>query len=296
MFKYIFLCTVGITGLIACGPKSNPQETNTVLTAYRLIDEQRTDEAISLLESELSVNPKNDEYKTILASAYAHKAGIKIQKLAPMVNQSEKIKGLNRRISVSSSEESTNERVSKLAANMGGLFTSLAGFFEVYASIPLVNTEQVSYLNQSIAILESLEQPKQENALYRGILRIVLLKYRLADGFIGEFIPPAIEAKDLGSDSDTNSNKQSCRIDFVEVATNAANVAKILIDVCNDIALANPQHANQMRQASQQLTDVLSNIMTSTSTVTALDEVASLFLKETAIQNGLGKIIKCGGS
>jgi NRPS condensation-like uncharacterized protein len=73
-------------------------------------------------------------------------------------------------------------------------------------------------------------------------------------------------------------------------------MGKLLIDIYNDIGFANPKQAVDMRKMAEQTSDSVTNLTIATTTVTVLDEAANIFLRQAAIQNGFGKIIKCGGN
>lgn len=285
ILKVTLVLSLAVSTLFGCGTKNESQQNDTVLKAYRLIDEQRTDEAIELLESSLTQDPSNSEYKAVLASAYAHKAGIKIQKLVPVINQSDKLKKMNDKIPEIGSNQSTTEKVNAGALNIAMLLTRFAGFFEAYASVPLVDKNQATYLTHAIYLLNDIgAQIKQEDVLYRAVLEIVLFKHILAEGLIGEFIAP--QTKD----------EQTCRIDLGNVNDTVVKLGKLMIDIYNDIGFANPKQAGDMKKMAEQTSDSVSNITIATTTVTVLDEAATIFLRQAAIQNGFGKIIKCGGN
>ncbi len=285
LLKVTLVLSLAFSALFGCGTKSESQQNDNVLKAYRLIDEQRTDEAIELLETSLTQDPSNTEYKKVLASAYAHKAGIKIQKLVPALNQSDKLKKLNDKLPELASSQSTTEKVNAGALNIALLLTRFAGFFEAYASVPMVDNSQAAYLTHAIYLLNDIgSQIKQEDVLYRAVLEIVLFKHILSDGLIGEFIAP--KTKD----------EQTCRIDLGNVNDTIVRLGKLMIDVYNDIGFANPKQAGDMKKMAEQTSDSISNITIATTTVTVLDEAATLFLKQAALQNGFGKIIKCGGN
>lgn len=177
--------------LLGCGTKNDTQQSEPVLKAYRLIDEQRTDEAIELLESSLVQEPANSEYKVVLASAYAHKAGIKIQKLVPVIIQSDKLKRMNVQIPEIGHNQQPNKAVNAGALNIALLLNRFAGFFETYASVPIVTPDQATYLTHAIYLLNDVgAQIKQEDVLYRAVLEVVLFKHILTEGLIGEFAAP----------------------------------------------------------------------------------------------------------
>ena len=267
------------------GSKNEGVRNDTVLEAYRLIDDQRTDEAIQLLETSLVADPSKSEYKVVLASAYAHKAGIKIQKLVPMLTQSDKIKKLNDQSLDASLDDSVSGKVNSGALNIARLLTKFSGFFEAYALVPTVTKNQAVYLTHAIYLLNDVGNDlKPEDVLYRAVLETVLFKYFLAEGFIGELIEP--KAKD----------QVSCRLDLGNVNDSIVKMGKLLIDICNDIGYVNPKQAVDMKKIAEQVSESVTNLTIATTAVTAADEAANIFLKQVAIQNGFGKIIKCGGS
>ena len=53
--------------LVSCANEDGSSSHDPVLAAYQLIDEQRTDEAIALLEGELKKEPEKYELKVALA-------------------------------------------------------------------------------------------------------------------------------------------------------------------------------------------------------------------------------------
>lgn len=278
---FIFLALV----FSGCGSQKNEGVRNdTVLDAYRLIDDQRSDEAIQLLETSLAQDPSKSEYKVVLASAYAHKAGIKIQKLVPLLTQSDKIKKLGEPNLNSPTAATTSQRVNASAQNIAKLLSKFSGFFEAYALIPQVSKDQATYLTHAVYLLNDIGSAlKPEDVLYRAVLETVLLKYELAEGFIGELIEP-----------ETHGDK-TCRLNLGNINDSVIRMGKLLIDICNDIGFVKPKEASDMKKIADQVSESVTNITMATTAVTVADEAANIFLKEAALQNGFGKIIKCGG-
>lgn len=278
--KLIFAALFLVVSLGACGSKNEP-----VLNAYRLIDEHRTDEAIELLENALQENPDNAEYKAVLASAYAHKSGVRIQNLVPAINQTDKLKNISDKLPVVSNEKSASENVNTSARNVVVLLSRFAYVFDAYSSIPVIEKTQANYLRHAIFLLNDIGSTiKPEDALYRAVLELVLFKHILAENIIGEF-----------KDSE-NKNQNSCRIDLGNVNDTIVQLGKLVIDIYNDIGITQPRQAEAMKKSAAQVADLVSNFTIFTTTVTAIDEAANILLKQTALQNGFGKIIKCGGS
>lgn len=268
---------------LGCGKKADNKKDEPFLKAYRLIDEQRTDEAIELLEDLLSKEPKNIQAKSVLASAYAHKSGVKIQKLIPVLNQTEKLKQLDEKTSDSALNLEKNERVNASAIQISNFFSRYSSIIETYALVPLVNKEQSIYLQHAIYLLNSIgNEIHSEDVLYRAILEIILFKYVISDGLIGEFIEPQ------------NKTLESCKIDLSTVSNSIIKGGKLLIDIFNDFGFANPKQSAEMRALSDKTAESISNLTLAVTAVAIADEASNIFLKNEAIQHGFGKAIKCG--
>lgn len=267
-----------------CGKQQNHNE-DTVLKAYRLIDEQRTDEAIELLEGELNKTPNNNEYKSVLASAYAHKAGIKIQKLVPVISQADRLKKLKEKYEGIDKKSSFSNQLNKLALNASSLFIKLSSMMEAYASVPVLSVDQATYLRHAIYILNSIgKSATQEDVLYRAILEVVLFKHILSENLIGEFMEPATK------------DELKCRIDLGNLNDTLINLGKLLIDIYNDLGFANPKQAGDMKKLSLETSEAISDLTMTTTTIAVLDEASTIFLKQAVVQYGFGKIIKCNGN
>lgn len=253
-----------------------------VLKSYRLIDEQRTDEAIELLESELASDPDNYEYKITLASAYAHKGGMKVQKFVPAVSKADKMKDLKLSLEDVDDKASVSNQVNTTAINVARLLTQFAQFFEVYAVIPVINSDQATYIKHAIYLLnETDDRLKPEDALYRAILGIIMFKHILAEGLIGEFVKP--------------EGSETCRFDLGNVNDTFVELGKTLIGVLNDIGYANDDQAKDLKTTSDEVADTVSNLTLATTSLMVIDEASSMFLQQAVIQHGFGKLIKCGG-
>lgn len=280
------LITIVISiGILFTGCSSVKQDKtmDPALEAYRLIDEQRTNEAIQLLEDSLDKHPDNAEYKVVLASAYAHKAGVRIQTLVPIFSQAGKIKKANAQIKDADLNKSNSERVNDGALAIANLLTQYAGIFEAYTSIPFVNPELAIYLRQAIQLLNSIGPSiKSEDILYRVVLEVVLFKHIVAEGFIGEFLEPK------------EKNSSTCRVDISRINDTVIKAGKLLIDIYGDIGLVDPKQTENMNQQSRKVSESVSTFTMATTAAIIFDEATNVFLKQAAIQSGFGKIIKCG--
>ncbi len=283
VIKYI-LSIVFIISCFGCNGKKQERRDDTVLNAYRLIDEDRNDEAIELLESALAGDPSNYQYTTVLASAYAHKAGVRIQNLVPVIQKSSELKKLTEDKLKTGLGETVSAKMNEGVLAIASTLIRFSSILETYASVPNISKTQSTYLIHSIYLLNSLGTKIQaEDIIYRVVLEVILFKYLLAEGFVGEFVEPKVK------------EEGSCRIDLGNVNDAIIRTGKLLVDIINDLGFANPKQAEEMKRLANETSDTISSLTIATTAVTVVDEVANIFLKQTAIQNGFGKIIKCGG-
>ncbi|OQW51111.1 MAG: hypothetical protein A4S09_10430 [Proteobacteria bacterium SG_bin7] len=268
---------------MGCQPREK-READPILEAYRLIDEQRTDEAIALLENELRKNDSNIELRVVLASAYAHKGGIKIQKLFPVVNSIDKINKSKEKLGDVSKQKNINEKTNTVLLNAANLMIRASRFLDAYAAIPAADRKQVEYIRHAILLLSEISNTalKPEDVLFRAILEIVLLKHILAENFIGEL-------------SATDDPKK-CDLDIAKINSNIVVTGKLLIDIFNDIGFVKSTSATDMKHLTEETIDVVESLKSLFSAAEALDEVGKTFLNESIIQSGFGKMLKCGGN
>ncbi|MBT4760766.1 MAG: hypothetical protein HOO06_03625 [Bdellovibrionaceae bacterium] len=259
--------------------------TSVVLSSYRLIDSGRTNEAIELLEAELetesSVKVRYD-INMALASAYAHKSGINIQSLIPVLKKAETINTLKKTFSDEPKNNSTSAEVNMEARRVSYSLIKVSQAFEAYASIPVISVMKSNYIRKAIEILEEPgSSVNPEDALYRALIKIILFKHLLAENLLGEFIQP-------------KNTAEECRINLGAVNDDIIELGKVLIDVFNDIGFANGSLAEDMRVLSEKTAEMVSSLTLGTTSLIVIDEASSVFFRRSIIENGFGKIIKCG--
>jgi len=269
--------------LVGCAKRGDKQE-STVLHAYRLIDAHRTEEAIELLEKQSAREPENVELRVVLASAYAHMGGVKVQKLVAAINSGDKLERLNENLPAIDSKLSLSEQSDRVARNIATLMVRYAGVFQVYATVPTVTQQQAVYIQHGIDILSGLgSKLKPEDAIYKAVLEVVLLKHFLAENFFGEFSVPK------------TVNLKTCALNVDKLGDAAVVVGKFLIDIYNDIGYANPKQAEQMKKQADDTADIVSNLTMFLTSAAVLDQASSIYLREVAIMQGFGKMVKCSG-
>lgn len=282
LFLKISLALILLQG---CGRSHETQKQDVVLESYRLIDSQRTDEAIELLEDALKNDPENYDYQATLASAYAHKSGIKIQRLIPAVNQISKTKLDSDLINQIESNSPLISKIDKNILVFIGSISKISRYLQIFDSLPTIEKNQKIYLEQAIGKLNDLGgRIKPEDAIYRAALEIILFKHIFNEELLGQ--PLAVSEKET----------DTCHVDLLKLNSTVSSLGKLLIDIFGDIGFANPNQAESMKKLAEQTSQSILNISNTITTVTAIDEASNLFLKQSLIQSSFGKILKCGGS
>ncbi len=334
----IFVCALSIFLNTGCGRHHTAESTK--VRAYRLIDAQRTDEAIALIEMALDKDPGNYEYKVVLASAYAHKAGFRIQRLISVMDHAKEMSGIkdpeklqthgaaieaaekreienkktdvkpedaapnslagavppNRSTGKAESKEndtiSQSQRVDNALNQINVTLNRFNAALRIYESIPSVRKDEVVYLQQAIEILNELGSTiKQPEALYRGALEIVLFKYILAENLIGDVAVNGFSP--LGGDSIATS--KDCRVNVGNLNDNVILLGNTLVSIFTDMAIANPKNGKDSMRLAESTAGVISQMTLTTTSLVALDDVSNVVFKQTILQNGFGKLIRCGG-
>lgn len=283
-FKALLL--LGLCVFMGCKKKPKQPKEDTVVKAYRLIDEQRTSEAIDLLEEELKKDSSihNNEIKFVLASAYAHNAGIKIQVLVPAVTQLYKFQNATKKKKLAQQYSASGKPVNKIAVTVSAMFNQISATLETYAAIPGVTEAQVDFLKHAIELINSIEAPvTQEQALYRAVLKIILFKYMMEESLLTA--PASI---DVAIVEDKN-----CVINIKKLNESLVPLGKLLITIFNDMAIANPRHSESLTKTSTEINTQLAEMALASNTFSVMDEFSASLIKRSALELGLGKMIKC---
>lgn len=285
-FQTLQFILVGVVIAALCGctyNKSNENETP-VLKAYRLIDQQRSDEAIEIMERALEAEPDNYEYKVTLASAYSHKAGLKIQKLVPVILKAQESEQnrtqLEKKLSISTNAQ--NDQAQKYVINLVTLLMQFSGYIETYRAIPEIDADKVIYLKYAVQLLyETGNQIKKSDALLRSIMNVVLFKHIVAKNFM------------YGSEIRPEGSYEECNLDFKKINEKLEEPAKILIDVFSDVGLVYPDQAVKMNENSMKVTDSVGELLTGAVKVAEMDQASKIFLARTSSQYSLGQFVLC---
>lgn len=273
----------------ACSSKEQElKEGDVLLTSYRLIDEQRTDEAISLLELELKKNQGDYDLQVALASAYAHKGGFKIQKLMPAFKSADEIKKLakeRKKQQKPSTEKPKKEEIQltgsdRTTRDISDLLVKASKFVNIYTSIPSITVEEAVYLNHAIYLLDELKSSiLPPEALYRAVLRIVQLKHLIAKDF---------------QENEFSSEGFTCNDGLTQGTKRLLDVSQVIVHIISDLVIVNPKDAEVLNSITLQISESVSHLTSVSTSLIVLEETSNAYLQQSAIQQGFGNLFKCG--
>lgn len=190
----ILLITTGLV-LVGCGPKADHPRDRLKL-AYEKIDKSQYDEAIADLK-ELVADTNSDRAREALASAYAARAGVSVkgywQFIASFAVPNYEYGDLNQRFITralkDSEERGESSPLAALAKGMEPLIQSLSLVQEYAYRLellkPLANYPNEDF-DRALALLGEVDPQRRGSYLYRGLLRLVLIKtllYQRAESF-----------------------------------------------------------------------------------------------------------------
>lgn len=267
----LFLLFILLQG---CNQSKNKNQQDPILKSYQLIDEQRTDEAISLLEGEILKSPEDVKLNITLASAYAHKAGVKLQKLVGIVLQIKK--SIENRKKIKREKEKAGTTLAKSSKGFSELLIKINSFIDVFESIPNIDQKDSVYLKHAIFLLSSLgnKLPKKEY-LYKAILEVILFKYTLNDTLIEEI------------NENVLLSEQSCKIDYSLLSESMINITKLYIMILIDLSIGtDSNYDEELKIAENSLSELSLN-------PNVLKDQSDLILKQNLVQFGFGRVIEC---
>ena len=281
-----FLLIASVSVLVSCGAKKElNRDQEIIVQAYRLIDADRTDEAMQLMEEAVRKEPDNYEFRSVLASAYAHKGNFRVQRFISIINKSRAFSDVTKKLKQAMAENERNKstnQINTFVLNVAHLMTLNANFFQMYIEIPLLSPKDIVYIKQAIYTLDEFEDKiKPEDALFRAILRILLFKHVLSENLLGEFTPPAKKSVD------------TCKLDFVRVNDHVIELSKTLIATLRDLSISHPKKELKYAELSGEIAEIASSVSLAITGISVLDEVSEMFLKDLALQHQLGKLIRC---
>ncbi|WP_413560450.1 hypothetical protein [Bdellovibrio sp. HCB209] len=196
---------------------------------FDYLDAHNYDQGIAYFEDLLKQDP-HPQVRMALASAYAARAGIKIENIYNFIAVKHEPQ-MRLQLSGLNFSEQTNETVKSLEA-----------FLAQWEQVPNVSKDGRLDLDKAVKILS--ETDNSGARLYSAMLRVVVLKRNVGDG---------VQQWDLRFNS---TSKKICTKDIQPWWDWAERVFGVLDKLGTDIELAFPKKQEELRQYREQLDDV----------------------------------------
>jgi hypothetical protein len=269
---------------------SKPTDTTALIKGYKLIDSNRSDEAIISLETAVQSDPQNPDKLIALSSAYAAYAGVSIPTLFPVIDKMLIKKDLvailkdmkKNRLDFDrdSAAKKSYERLKDLASAWMDLMTFISMSFDSFNLLPELTSEKTQYLRQAISIAESIRPQKKGYALYSAVLRLVLLKNDL----IHDSLPSVMHGDDKGI----------CRLYLNTVPDFAHNLQDSVDRIFNDLKIAFPKQKNSYQKMMTSFQDTVREISASATGLDTLTDLGSTLSFKLGVEQALGRAFECG--
>lgn len=272
--------------LLGCQPSRKSSSETPLVKAYKLIDHQHEDDAIVILEQEISRTPDETAEKTdlqvALASAYAHKAGFRAQRLGGILALGKHKISFDQKFSTDRPGQSSVQKVDFLLNGISGLMGGVQGVMAYFNAVPEIQSKDEKYLDYSMRILDSLEYKymTEGEAVFRAVIRAIYLKNYLAAHVFYE--GPSAEY-----------DVSTCQINFAQLTQATARTTHVGLSILEDLAFATPKKAKDFEKLRKQLVSSAADLTTVTTSVSLLDEASMLIAKRAVVESGLRNLLTC---
>lgn len=255
----LILVLISASLLFGCGKSDhNQSEENVQLRAYRLIDANKVDDAISLLSAEIDSRDQNaqngiDESKettdlrVTLASAYAKKSGIRIFEIAKAFEMGKKISSFKLQ-EFSSKADSSNNPSDKALRDISKLLMAHLKMIQTLSIIPQISQEKADFLLQAVRVLNSSNNLEPADLIYSAILKVILVRTMLESDSL-KFVMPKV----------VKENNQ-CVANLTEFRDHLTRASKILLSGYEDIGKAMPEKKKEVENASKAIVELTTNV------------------------------------
>lgn len=264
--------------------KSEKREESDSLKAARLIDSNRTDEAISLLEGKRKLLPGSVELHLALASAYAHKAGISFPKIFAAIKNSEEIKDGIFEAGQTKDIGTHSEAVDNEILRAVQILTTMSATLRSVEQIPRIDKAHFNFLLKAIEIINQVDKDLQpKDLVYRLILQIIAFKHVFFEEVIGQ-ISARIDADEL------------CTLNLFSWQDSVLDSGKLLLDIYNDMERIEPtkEKIENMAELKNRTKDAILSLTRGAENLTLIDSAMEAFGRQGIVKNDLGKFLKCG--
>ncbi|MBC7419857.1 MAG: hypothetical protein H7328_03930 [Bdellovibrio sp.] len=285
--KLIFTALL-IIGLVGCGKSRNQDEEGVQLRAYRLIDDDRVDDAISLLTAEIGnrdeaandgadLSQETTDLRVTLASAYAKKSGIRIYEIANAFQMGKQISNYKIQ-STDFDPESNGEKLNGLSV----LLITQLKMMQTISIVPKIAQEKTKYLEIAIRILNSAPNLSPADLVYSAILKVILVRTMLESAELKSFMPKVVK-----------ENGQ-CVARFTEFRDHLTRASKVLLSGYEDVAKAMPEKKEEIMKTAVTIVDLTSSVASLNAAGIVLNSFNTNSLEHIYKSLGVGsQIISC---
>lgn len=259
--KIAFLLISLVFAVGACAPKKDSSvDQDPLEQAYKRIDLGEYGGAIADLEV-LALTDTRSEVRQALASAYAGRAGVRIDTLwgfmvgfnAPLLSV-EKLQATQtivraQRILAQFGGQS-NGREARTIVEIAKFLSGLELWRERIDQLPLVHGAARVDVDRAVAVLTG--ESSRGGRLYRALLGLVTLKSDMAEGFNGwTRISDQLAPLDLSKPESPANRAVLCQLDGRRFAVWAGQVVARLTSTVDDVGVAYPSKQKELRRALQ---------------------------------------------
>lgn len=184
-----------VLAALGCQPKNSPPESKDLIERARLqIGRGQYQHAIDSLNERLLSNPADDEARVTLASAYVHRAGVRIQDyfvLETMFREKTRenfqaidLAFLNK---VKFKSNTALARIFDFLKLLNQIVRSSTEISEKFNAIPDLSEPGAQDVKIALDQLELLQKPKDGMVLFRGAVKLMNFKHNWTTGKFIEF-------------------------------------------------------------------------------------------------------------
>lgn len=278
-------------GLVAagCSGKRDSQESGsaTLLNTYRLIDENRSEEAIVILEAELDRHPNDVRLQLALASAYSSLAGVDITKLFPSIENAvikkdfKKIRDQLDKKRQSLKTATTSEKKAALTIESWvALFRLISLSFETFNQIIEVNPDKLVYLYEAIGIVENIERKSRGNYLFLAVLELVAFKNELMTSSL---------PKVISQQKQTNR----CQVDVANVPQIAIFIKESIRHIVTNLAKAYPKQEKTYSEVASYFESAAQMLSEAAVGLSNADQLATALALTNGLEESVGTKLEC---
>ena len=269
--------------LSSCQRQEPKTETN-IIRAYKLIDANRADEAIILLEDMSAKEPKNREILVALASANASFAGINVPSLYPAIDRAvlqETFKKLQQEVDALSALQSAGfyKPLDGFTRHWTLMFKFLSSYIDTFRDLPFIPASKSKFLFEAISILQSISDKTRGQALFSAVLRVLYLKRELTENLIPMVL--------------TGNSDETCKLNFKSIGVIAEYLRVSGAEIASDLGAAYPAQSKDFQANAKNLEQLSTLIQTMTSSENMLTDAAAIMAVRIGIEESLGKVIQC---